>query len=75
MSGYKQGCVIYLWLFNVYGWGGEGSEGVRERGATLRKNGNDREWKVNKLLFADDNVFVADSEESLSSSVREFGKV
>ena len=38
-------------------------------------DGNDNEWELNKLLFADDTVVVADSERQLCQLVTEFGKV
>ena len=38
-------------------------------------DGNDNEWEVNKLLFADDTVVVADSERKLWQLVTEFGRV
>ena len=34
----------------------------------------DSMWDLNKLLFADDAVFVADSEEKLCQLVTEFGR-
>ena len=40
-----------------------------ERGLGLRSNGKDQEWEMSQLLFADDTVLLADSEE-LSSLVR-----
>ena len=38
-------------------------------------DGNDNEWEMNQLLFADDTVVVADSEEKLQQLVSEFGRV
>ena len=38
-------------------------------------DGNDNEWKLNQLLFADDTVVVADSERNLCQLVTEFGRV
>ena len=37
--------------------------------------GNDNEWELNQLLFADDTVVVADSERKLCQLVTEFGRV
>ena len=48
---------------------------MMERGAALRKSGEDREWRVNQLLFEDDKVLVADSGEKLSNLVLEVGRV
>ena len=41
--------------------------GVMERGLELRMKGDDREWEVNQLLYADDGALVADSEGKLSN--------
>ena len=38
-------------------------------------DGNDNEWELNQLLFADDTVVVADSERKLRPVVTEFGRV
>ena len=38
-------------------------------------DGNDNEWELNQLLFADDTVVVADSERELCQLVTEFGRV
>ena len=38
-------------------------------------DGNDNEWELNQLLFADDTVMVADSERKLCQLVTEFGRV
>ena len=38
-------------------------------------DGNDNEWELNQLLFADDTVVVADSERKLFRFVTEFGRV
>ena len=46
---------------------------VLGRGLRL-KDENGLEWELNQLLFADDAVFVADSEEKLQRSVTEFSK-
>ena len=36
---------------------------------------NENAWQLNQLLFADDTVVVADSEEKLCQLVTEFGRV
>ena len=38
-------------------------------------DGNDNEWELNQLLFADDTMVVADSERKLCQLVKEFGRV
>ena len=38
-------------------------------------DGNDNEWELNQLLFADDTVVAADSERKLCPLVAEFGRV
>ena len=38
-------------------------------------DGNDNEWKLKQLLFADDTVVVADSERKQCQLVTEFGRV
>ena len=38
-------------------------------------DGNDNEWELNQLLFADGAVVVADSERKLCQLVTEFGRV
>ena len=38
-------------------------------------DGNENEWELNQLLFADDTVVVADSERKLYQLVIEFGRV
>ena len=72
----RQGCVMSPWLFNL-----DIDEVVREvntrvlgRGLKL-VDGNDNEWELNQLLFADGSVVVADSERKLCQLVTEFGKV
>ena len=69
--GLRQGCVMSPWLFNLY------IDGVvREVNAGLKLvDGNDNEWELNQLLFADDTVVVADSERKLCQLVTEFGRV
>ena len=74
--GLRQGCVMSPWLFNIFIDGvvrevrartlGRGVGMVGERGEELQ---------VNQLLFADDTVLMADSEEKLRRVVCEFGKV
>ena len=74
--GLRQGCVMPPWLFNLYidGVVREVNARVLVRGLTL-VDGNDSEWELNQLLFADDTVVVADSERKLYQLVTEFGRV
>ena len=74
--GLRQGCVMSPWLFNLF------IDGVvREVNASVMGQGlglvdeRDGIWELNQLLFADDAVFVADSEEKLRRLVTEFGRV
>ena len=54
------------WLFSLYmdGVVREVNARVLVRGLKL-VDGNDNEWQLNQLLFADDTVVVADSERKL----------
>ena len=75
--GLRQGCVILPWLFNLYIDGVVREANARvlnSRGLKL-VDGNDSEWELNQLLFADDTVVVADSERKLCQLVTEFGRV
>ena len=74
--GLRQGCVMSLWLFNSYIDGVVREVNARMLGRRLKLvDGNDNEWELNQLLFADDTVLVADSERKLCQLVTEFGRV
>lgn len=74
--GLRQGCVMSPWLFNLYVDGVVREVNARVLGRGLKLVGeNDHEWEVNQLLFADDTVLVADTEEKLDRLVTEFGRV
>ena len=63
------------WLFNLYiGVVREVNARVLGRGLKL-VDGNDSEWELNQLLFANDTVVVADPERKLCPLVTEFGRV
>ena len=74
--GLRQGCVMSPWLFNLYIDGVVREVNARVGGRGLKlvdREGND--WEMNQLLFADDTVVMADSEEKLCQLVSEFGRV
>ena len=74
--GLRQGCVMSPWLFNLYMDGVVGEVNARVLGRGLKLvDGNENEWELNQLLFADDTVVVADSERKLCQLVTEFGRV
>ena len=74
--GLRQGCVMSPWLFNLYVDGVVREVNARVLGRGLEWVGeDDHAWELNQLLFADDTVFVADSEEKLQRLVTEFGRV
>ena len=64
------------WLFNLYIDVVVREVNARVLGRGLKLvDGNDSEWELNQLLFADDTVVVADSERKLCHLVTEFGRV
>ena len=74
--GLRQGCVMSPWLLNLYIDGVVREVNARVLGRGLKLvDGNDNEWELNQLLFADDTVMVADSERKLCQLVTEFGRV
>ena len=74
--GLRQGCVMSPWLFNLYIDRVVREVNARAFGRGLQLvDGNDSEWELNQLLFADDTVVVADSERKLCQLVTEFGRV
>ena len=69
--GLRQGCVMSPWLFNLYIDGVVREVNARVLGRGLKLvDGNDNEWELNQLLFADDTVVVADSEKAVPVSDR-----
>ena len=63
-------------MFNLYIDGVVREVNARVHGRGLKLvDGNDNGWELNQLLFADDTVVVADSEEKLCQLVSEFGRV
>ena len=74
--GLRQGCVMSPWLFNLYIDGVVREVNTRVLGRGLKLvDGNDNEWELNQLLFANYTVVVADSERKLCQLVTEFGRV
>ena len=74
--GMRQGCVMSPWLFSLYVDGVVREVNARVLGRGLKLvDGNENEWELNQLLFADDTVVVADSERKLCQLVTEFGRV
>ena len=61
--GFRLGCVMSPWLFNVYMDGVVQEVNVRVRGKGLELLiANGGRFELNHLLFADDTALVADSE-------------
>ena len=59
--GLRQGCVMSLWLFNVYMDGVVQEVNVRELGKGLELLGvNGGRFEINQVLFAYDTALVAD---------------
>ena len=74
--GLRQGCVMLPWLFNLHTDGVVREVNARVLGRGLKLvDGNDNEWELNQLMFADVTVVVADSERKLCQLVTEFGRV
>ena len=75
--GLRQGCVMLPWLFNLYIDRVVREVNARVLGRGLKMvDGNDNEWELNQLLFADDTVVVvSDSERKLCQLVTEFRRV
>ena len=70
--GLRQGCVLSPWLFNLYIDGVVREVNARALGRGLKLvDGNDNEWELNQLLFADDTVVVADSERKEGRDTKE----
>ena len=66
--GFRQGCMMSPWLFNVYmdGVVREVKMRMLDRGLGMKEQ-NGREWEVSQLLFADDTALVSSAEERLQS--------
>ena len=74
--GFRQGCVMSPLLFNAYMDVVVPEVNVRVLGKGLELlSANGGRFKINQLLFADDTVLVADSEEKLCRLVSGFGGV
>src|SRR6201990_1664215 len=68
--GLRQGCAMSPWLFNVLMDGVV--RGMDREGKGIRLRSGEGEWEVSVLLFADDALLVAESEEKLRMLVKEF---
>ena len=71
--GFRQGCVMSPWLFNIYMDGvvrevKDNTEGIGIK--LVNKNGV--EWIMSQLLYVDDTTLVAESEENLQYLVNQF---
>ncbi len=73
--GVRQGCVMSLWLFNIYmdRCIREMKVGVQDLGARLNVRGVEQPMVV--CLYADDTVLLAESEGMLQRVVDEFDRV
>ena len=72
-NGVRQGCVMSHWLFNVY-MDAVMKEVTMEMGKRgLSEKG--REWRLLRLLYADDLVLCGESQEDLRTMVGRFVKV
>ncbi len=73
--GVRQGCVMSLWLFNIFmdGCLREMKCKVVNAGAKLRVNGED--WSALTCLFADYTVLLTESKEALQRVGNEFYSV
>ena len=74
-NGVKQGCVMSPWLFNIFmdGVMKEVRQGMGTRGVRLVRGRE--EWWISDLLYADDVVFVAESERELRELIDKFNRV
>ena len=74
-SGVRQVCFKFPWLFNVYTDAviKEVKIGMRRRG--VRFQGEEREWGLPGLLYAEELVLCSDSEEDLRAIVGRFIEV
>ena len=71
----RQGCIMSLWLFNVYidTLMKEVKMGMGRRGVSFLEEG--REWILPGFLYANDLVLCGESEEDLRVMVRRFADV
>ena len=75
--GLRQGCVMFLWLFNIFmdGVMREVRKRIGDVGVKLWDKARICKWKIEWLMFADDTMLVGDNEEKLQMLVRKFGNV
>ena len=73
--GLRQRCAMSPWL-NIYMDGVVREVNARMLGMGLSLvNSDDREWKINHLLFVNDTALLADSEEKLCQLVEDWTSV
>ena len=75
MGGVQQGCVMSLWLFNIYM-----DSVIREMKAKVcdvgvKMCGNGSKWVLNTIMFADNTDLIAASENDLQKLVNVFESV
>ena len=73
--GLRQGYVMSSWVLNLYMDGVMKEVNARVMGKGMKLEHESKEWEIYKLLYADDTVLIADSEEQLQKMVNVFGKV
>ena len=62
-KGVHQGCILSLWLFNLYAEYIVGNAGLKETQAGIKLAGRN----INSFRYADDTTLMAESEEELKS--------
>ena len=62
-KGVHQGCILSLWLFNLYAEYIVGNAGLKETQAGIKLAGRN----INSFRYADDTTLMAESEEELNS--------
>ena len=69
-GGLRQGCVMSPWLFNLYL--DDVIKGMNREGRGVRINYRGEKEEVSVLLFADDGVLMAETEQKLGELVEQF---
>ena len=71
--GLRQGCVMSLWLFNVFM--DSVIRGMNSVGKGVELVDQEGRWEVSVLLFADDAVLISNSGEKVEELANEFGRM